>query len=98
MAQQASQRGHEDIVHQRGHDLSKRRADNHADSKVQDTAAHGKFFELFEHKYSPYRNDKNRKFVPRADSLVWERLPLAPHYSGSKARIDGKSGWTQKCL
>jgi hypothetical protein len=40
--------GHDDVVHQRGHDLAERAADDDADRHVHDVAAHGEILELLD--------------------------------------------------
>ena len=47
--QDQSNRRHDDIAHQRGDNLPKRRSDNDAHGQVEHVAAHDELFKLFEH-------------------------------------------------
>src|SRR5262249_15379725 len=44
-----SDRRHDDIAHKRCHNGSERGADDDANCQIQNIAAHGEFFEFFEH-------------------------------------------------
>ena len=48
VSDQRADRGHEDVVHERRHDLAERTADDNADGHVHYVAFEGKLFEFFE--------------------------------------------------
>ena len=48
VSDQRADRGHEDVVHERGDDLSERTSDDYADGHVHDIAFHGEFLEFLE--------------------------------------------------
>src|SRR5690606_14233594 len=53
LADDQSQGGHNDVIHQGGHDFTKGRANDNPDRKIDHIAAHDEFFEFVEHFFLP---------------------------------------------
>ena len=64
IAQEHTDRRHQDIVHQRGNDLTKGTTDNHTDSHVHYITLEGKGFEFFQKSHNYY-------LFLRLKMLVW---------------------------
>src|SRR5438876_909715 len=74
-AHDLADRRHENVIHDRGHDLSKCAADNNADREVNDVAAHGEFFEFFEDGHKQLRFSEGWSYFSRASvSLTLSKL------------------------
>jgi hypothetical protein len=64
-------RRHDDVLHQRRHNFSEGRADNHAHRKIKHIPAHRKSFEFFEHIY--FLSRANPGITPLCSGITWSR-------------------------